>query len=130
MTDPISDMLTQIRNALAVKKPELILPYSKLKFNLASALEKTGWIGEVSAEGEGVVKKLRLMLKYDDRGLPAISGLFRVSKPGQRIYTKSKTIPRSALGSGTAIISTSRGLMTSDEARKAKLGGELICQIW
>ncbi len=130
MTDPISDMLTQIRNALAVKKPEVILPFSKLKSNLASAMEKAGWVGEVSADGEGAFKKLRLKLKYDERGLPMISGLLRVSKPGQRIYTRSKTIPRSPLGNGTAIISTSRGLMTSAEAHKAKLGGELICQIW
>ena len=130
MTDPISDMLTQIRNSLAVGKPEVVLPFSKLKFNLAGILEKTGWVGEVTTDGEGTVKKLRLKLKYDDRGLPTISGLLRVSKPGQRIYAKSKTIPRSPLGSGIGIISTSHGLMTSDEARRAKLGGELICQIW
>ena len=130
MTDPISDMLTQIRNSLAVRKPEVVLSFSKLKFNLAGILEKTGWVGEVTTDGEGTVKKLRLKLKYDDRGLPMISGLLRVSKPGQRIYSKSKAIPRTPLGSGIGIISTSQGLMTSDEARRAKLGGELICQIW
>lgn len=129
-TDPISDMLTQIRNALAVRKPEVVLPYSKLKFSLALSLEKNGWLGEVSAEDEVPAKKLKLKLKYDGQGAPVISGLVRVSKPGQRIYAKAKTIPRTPLGSGMAIVSTSRGLMTSDEARQAKLGGELICQIW
>lgn len=129
-TDPISDMLTQIRNAYLVKKPEVVLPYSKLKFNLASTLEKSGWLEQVGSEGEGVAAKLRVKLKYDGQGMPAISGLLRVSKPGQRIYTKAKTMPRSQIGRGIAIVTTSRGIMTSDEARKAKLGGELICEIW
>ena len=130
ITDPISDMLTQIRNAQAVKKTEVVIPYSKLKHSLAGALEKAGWLGNVSAEGEGAVKKLRVKLKYDGQGIGAISGLVRVSKPGQRIYSKAKTMPRSALGIGTSIVSTSHGLMTTEEARKAKVGVELICQIW
>ena len=103
ITDPISDMLTQIRNAQAVKKTE---------------------------ELPGRIKMLQINLKYDGSGSGVISGLKRVSKPGQRIYSKAKTMPRSALGIGTSIVSTSHGLMTTEEARKAKVGGELICQIW
>ena len=129
-TDPISDMLTQIRNALAVRKPEVLLPYSKLKFSLATTLAKNGWLEQVGTEGDDYTKKLKLKLKYDGQGQATISGLMRVSKPGQRIYTKAKTMPRVALGNGVGIVSTSRGLMTSDEARRAKLGGELICQVW
>ena len=130
ITDPISNMLTQIRNALAIRKRELSLPYSNLKFNLAKALEKYGWIGQASAGGEGPAKLLKLQLKYDDNGEPTITGLSRISKPGQRIYAKAKLMPRSKLGQGVAIVTTSRGLMTSEEARKAKLGGELICEVW
>ncbi|OGE78281.1 MAG: 30S ribosomal protein S8 [Candidatus Doudnabacteria bacterium RIFCSPHIGHO2_01_FULL_46_14] len=128
--DPISDMLTRIRNALAVKKTEVVLPYSKLKFNLAQVLQRSGWIGKVADDQEGKMKVLRIGLRYDETGMPTISGITRLSKPGQRIYSKVTKIPRVTLGSGATIVSTSKGLMTSDQARKEKLGGELICQIW
>ena len=128
--DPISDMLTRIRNALAVKKTEVVMPYSKLKFNLAQLLQNSGWIESVSAGEEGKFKVLRIGLRYGSDGMPAISGITRLSKPGQRIYSKVTRIPRVMLGTGATIVSTSKGLMTSDQARKAKLGGELICQIW
>ena len=130
MTDPISDMLTRIRTAAAVKKTEVVLPYSKLKMNLGKLLEKSGWIESVQEASEGNMKVLKLKLKYDDQGLSVISGINRLSKPGQRIYAKVTKIPRVALGNGATIVSTSRGLMTSDQARKEKLGGELICEIW
>lgn len=129
-TDPISDMLTRIRNAAAVKKTQVVLPYSKLKFHLANLLQKNGWIESVSSANEGKMKILQLTLRYDGDGAPVISGINRLSKPGQRIYSKVAKIPRVALGNGSTIVSTSKGLMTSDEARKEKLGGELICQIW
>ena len=130
MTDPISDMLTQIRNALAVKKPEVVLPYSKFKNSLAETLQKHGWLDRVEPATDGKFKMLKLKLKYDVTGMPVISGLKRVSKPGQRMYAKVTRIPRVMLGNGQAIVSTSRGLMTADQARKEKLGGELICEVW
>ena len=130
MTDPISDMLTQIRNALAVKKPEVVLPYSKFKNALAQTLEKNGFIARAETAEDGKLKMLRLKLKYDQGGMPTITGLKRISKPGQRMYSKVTRIPRGSFGTGATIVSTSRGLMTSDQAKKEKLGGELICEIW
>ncbi|MBI4050421.1 MAG: 30S ribosomal protein S8 [Candidatus Doudnabacteria bacterium] len=128
--DPIADMLTRIRNALAVKKPEVVLPYSKLKYNLARLLESQGWVEKTENLQEGAKKMLKLILKYDNAGLPAIAGMKRVSKAGQRIYAKASEISKYRLGLGATIISTSKGLMTDREARKEKVGGEVICQIW
>ncbi|MDP3993746.1 MAG: 30S ribosomal protein S8 [Candidatus Doudnabacteria bacterium] len=133
MTDPISDMLTRIRNALAVKKAEVVLPYSKLKQNLAELLHNQGWIDQVEIDGgteEKSLKHLKLKLKYDEAGSPIISGLNRISKPGQRIYARSQEIPKVKSGFGATIVSTSKGLMTDRQARKEKVGGEVICQIW
>lgn len=123
-------MLTRIRNALSVKKTEVVLPHSKLKYNLAAVMQKNGWVQDMAVIDEGKMKMLRLTLRYDADGSPAISGIVRISKPGQRIYSKVTRIPRVMLGSGATIVSTSRGLMTSDQARREKLGGELICQMW
>lgn len=128
--DTIADMLTRIRNAQAVKKTEVVLPYSKFKHSLATVLVNEGWINSVAVKDEGVLKHLLLQLKYNSDGNPMISGITRVSKPGQRIYSKTAEIPRALGGSGTTIISTSKGLMTDKLARKAKIGGEVICQIW
>lgn len=137
MTDPISDMLTQIRNTLAVNRPEVVLSHSKLKENLARLLESQGFIeGLQVAEGQNQASQpagrrfLKLQLKYGPTGLPAISGLKRLSKPGQRIYARAKELPRLSTGLGAIIISTSKGLMTDKKARKEKLGGEVICQVW
>lgn len=127
MTDPIADMLTRIRNALAVKRPEVVLPYSKLKGRLADLLAKQGWLAGVEVLGEEK-KLLKLTLKYDERGHAAISGISRVSKPGQRIYSKASEIERQ--GVGAVIISTSKGLMTDGEARRQRVGGEVICKVW
>lgn len=126
MTDPIADMLTRIRNALAVKKTEVILPYSRLKQNLASVLLKHGWLSGVEAAD----KFLKLTLKYDEAGLAAISGLSRVSRPGQRIYAKAAEIGKLRSGIGAMVISTSKGLMTDTEARQQKVGGEVVCKVW
>ena len=131
MTDPISDMLTQIRNALAVKKPEVVLQYSKFKHALGQTLAQNGFLEKVeTAEDASERKLLKLKLKYDGTGAPTITGLKRISKPGQRMYAKVTRIPRSSFGLGATIVSTSRGLMTSDQAKAKKLGGELICEIW
>ncbi len=134
MTDPIADMLTQIRNAQLSKKPEVAVPYSALKQNLAALFQKQGFLSGVevlSAEGgEPKRKFLKLQLKYAPSGRALITGLKRVSRPGQRIYARVTEIPRWRAGLGSVILSTSKGLMTDQEAREQKVGGEIICQIW
>jgi small subunit ribosomal protein S8 len=127
-TDPISDMLTRIRNGASARKEEVVIPYSKLKHNLAEILKKEGYIADLSV-GEGVIKNLTVKLKYSN-GEATIIGIQRVSKPGQRIYTPMDRIPRVQGGMGINILSTSHGLMTDKEARKLKYGGEIICQVW
>ncbi len=130
MTDPISDMLTRIRNGLQAKKPEVVLPYSRLKANLARLFAEQGWLLQVEEAESDDGKLLRLVLKYDAGGAPAISGIVRVSRPGQRIYAASTNIPRVSHGIGATIVSTSKGLLTDKEARSQKIGGEVICQVW
>ena len=129
MTDPITDLLNQIRNAQAVGKAEVLLPLSKIKNEIANILVKEGFIGEAKKTVKGKARVLKITLKYDD-GVPAIAGLKRVSKPGQRIYEGFSEIRKVHGGYGMSIVSTSKGLMTNKEARKQKLGGEVICQIW
>lgn len=128
-TDPISDMLTRIRNALAAGKGELVMPYSKFKHSLASVLLTEGFISGVN-ELPGRVKSLQLNLKYDPTGSPVITGIKRVSTPGQRIYLPVTRIPRTNGGFGVTVVSTSKGLLTDKQARKDRLGGEVVCQIW
>jgi len=137
MTDPIADMLTRIRNAQAVKKPELVLPMSKIKFEIAKILKQEGWIldaeiikTEIEKNRSKSFDQLRLVLKYKKSGRPSISNLKRVSKPGLRIYTNKEKLPRVLNNLGMAIISTPKGLMTNKEARKAGLGGEVLCEIY
>lgn len=128
-TDPISDMLSRIRNAVAAQKSELVLPYSKFKHALAQVLLQEGFISGVN-ELPGRVKTLQLNLKYSAEGQPVISGLKRISSPGQRIYVPVAKIPRTNGGFGVTVVSTSKGLLTDKQARKDKVGGEIICQIW
>jgi len=138
MTDPIADLLTRIRNAKAVGKTEVVLPYSKIKEEIGKILEsekyvlKSEKIAASTAEGGSKFDSLKIDLKYlDDKNKePAIKSLKRISKPGQRIYVASEKLPVVLGGQGIAIISTSRGLMTNIEARKKKLGGEVICEIY
>ena len=133
MTDPISDMLTRIRNALAIKKKEVVLPYSKIKFEIAEVLKKEKWIQKVEVisqgKGEPDFKQMRIVLKYN-KDQSVIRTIKRVSRPGQRIYIKKNRIPKVLQGLGINILSTSKGLMTGQEARQKGLGGELICEIW
>ena len=129
MTDTIADMLTQIRNAQAVLKPEVKVPFSNLKYKIAKILESEGFIEKVSRKGRRVKKIIRIILRYEDK-TGVISGLKRISKSGQRIYLKTKEIKPVRGGYGMAIVSTSKGLMTDKQARKKKLGGEIICEIW
>lgn len=128
-TDPIADMLTRIRNASIAKKDELVLPYSKFKAHLANLLLKEGFVASVS-ETQDKLKSLKISLKYNQNGESVIAGIKRVSKPGQRIYVPSDKLPRTNSGFGVTVVSTSKGLMTDKEARKSKVGGEVVCQVW
>ena len=130
MNDTISDMLTRIRNALMSRKSEVVLPYSNFKHSLAKVLQTEGWLIKVETKEDAGFKNMVIELKYDMKGQPVISGIKRVSKPGQRLYSSSKEIPKVLGGMGTTIISTSKGLMTDKEARRQKVGGEIVCQIW
>jgi len=128
MTDPIADMLTRIRNAVAVRKAEIVLPYSKIKFSIAKILKAEGFI----SEAEKIMERfpaIRLVLKYNEQQ-PAINHLKRISKPGQRVYVSREEIPYVLNNLGLAILSTSKGLMTNRQARRAKIGGEVLCEIW
>lgn len=126
MTDPIADMLTRIRNAQLAGQREVLVPYAKLKYALAQVLEREGWITGLAVLEQNT--KLKLLLKYD-QGQPVIGALKRISKPGRRVYVGRHDLPHVMNGLGTAIVSTPKGLMTSAEARKAKLGGEVVCEI-
>lgn len=128
MTDPISDMLTRIRNAHQALLPTVEVPHSKMKESIAGILKKEGYIADYSAEGK-MPKKLKLRLKYQGKK-GVIEGLRRVSRPGLRRYVGATEIPRVRGGLGTAIVSTSQGLMSAQQARKNNVGGELICYIW
>jgi len=129
MTDPITDMLNQIRNGQAVGKTEVLIPLSKIKNEIALILSKEGFVGEVKKAAKGKIKGLKITLKYDNL-VPAIAGFKRISKPGQRIYNGVSEIRKVHGGYGISIISTSKGLMTNKDARYKKLGGEVICQVW
>jgi small subunit ribosomal protein S8 len=130
MTDPIDDMLTRIRNAQAANQSEVLIPASKIKAEIAKILIKEGFIKEVAEEKENNQSFIKIILKYLKTKEPVIQGLKRISKPGCKIYAKKDSLPRVLSGLGIAIISTSRGLMTDKEARKRKLGGEIICEVW
>lgn len=128
--DPIADMLTSIRNALAVQHLKVEVPFSSLKYEIAKILEKKGFVKKVEKRGRKIKKIIEITLKYSSDKTPTISGLKKISKSGQRIYLNSRQIKRVKDGYGMAIISTSKGLMTDKEAKEKKLGGEIICEIW
>ncbi len=128
--DPIADMLTRIRNANALHYEQVSMPYSKMKASIAKILKKEGYILDFSVEGSGVHKNLVVSLKYGPTGERVISGLKRISKPGLRVNVECDKLPRVLKGLGIAIISTSKGLLTDSEARKAGIGGEVICYVW
>jgi len=128
MTDPIADLLTRIRNASQALVPVVELPHSRLKQRIAEILHHEGYLAEVSVEG-AKLKKLRLRLKFQGRK-GVIAGLRRISSPGLRRYVAATELPRVLGGLGIAIISTPQGVMTSTEARKANVGGEVLCYVW
>ena len=128
MTDPISDMLTRIRNAGRALLPTVEMPHSRVKENIANVLKQEGYVAEVTVEA-GMPKKIRLKLKYQGKK-NVIEGLRRISKPGLRHYVGATEIPRVLGGLGVSVISTPEGVMTGTQARKKNLGGELLCYVW
>jgi len=132
LTDPIADMLTRIRNANTAMHDEVRMPASKQKVALASILEKEGYITgfSVAPSTKGPGDVLTISMKYSNDRKRTISGLRRISTPGLRIYRKSADVPRVLGGLGVAVLSTSHGLMTDREARKRKVGGEVLCYVW
>ena len=130
VTDPISDLLTRIRNASMVSKPSVSIPHSNFKFDLAKLLKNEGYISDVKISGDGAQKSIDIDMKYSEEGTSVISGMKRLTKPGQRVYSSFDKLPRNNGGLGTVVVSTSRGLLSDSEARKRKLGGELICEVW
>jgi len=130
MTDPISDLLTRIRNAQQAGHDSLTLPASKLKQRLAEVLAGEGYLREVAFKNDGPQGTITIGLKYGPDKVPAISELKRVSRPGRRVYVGVTDIPRVKNGLGIAVLSTSKGVIVDREARKNRLGGELLCTIW
>jgi small subunit ribosomal protein S8 len=129
VTDPIADFLTRIRNASKARKIKVEIPSSKMKAGLTEILKKNGYIYDYKIDEDSKQNVISVLLKYSD-GEPAINGLKRISKPGLRIYKKSDELPRVLNGLGTAVISTSKGLLTEKEARRQDTGGEVVCYIW
>jgi len=131
MTDPIADMLTRVRNAVNARHPRVDVPASRFKAEIARILEQEGYISAVKlVEGDGVTPVLRLSLKYGPRGENVISGLKRVSRPGRRVYLGRDDVPKVMGGLGTSILTTSRGVMTGQQAIREGVGGEVLCNIW
>ena len=130
MTDPISDMLTRIRNGITARKAKVQIPSSKLKQRVAQVLADEGFIAGVSHENDDKQGVITVELKYDGDNNNAIQGIRRVSRPGQRKYARKDTMPRVRSGLGVAILTTSQGIMTDRAAKKAGLGGELLCEVW
>jgi len=130
VTDPIADMLTRIRNASMARHRELTLPSSRVKRDIARILVEEGFIEAYTTGQEGVQELLTIRLKYVEGRTPVVSGLKRISKPGLRVYARKTEIPRVLGGLGTAILSTSHGVMTGQSARKLNLGGEVLCYVW
>jgi len=129
-TDPVADMLTRIRNALQSKQEQVIVPASRIKLEIARILRSEGYIHRYALVEEKPQSKIRISLKYAANQTPAITELRSVSTPSRRIYVNREELPRVKGGLGTAILTTSKGIMTDREARRRRLGGEVICTIW
>ncbi len=130
MTDPIADMLTRIRNAIHIRKSHVDMPASRIKAHIARILLESGYVSNVKYIDDGLQGKLRVYLKYSEKNVNAIEGLQRVSVPSRRVYVNKGTIPRVMGGYGTAIISTSQGILTDKECRSRGIGGEVLCHVW
>lgn len=130
MTDPISDMLARLRNAVTARHDRVDMPHSLLKEHIASVLKSEGYVDDVRSEDRDGKKRLIVVLRYGHNKQAAIDGLLRLSSPGRRLYVRHDRIPRVRSGMGISILSTSRGVMTDRDARKQRVGGELLCAVW
>lgn len=130
MTDPIADMLTRIRNAIAANHTRVDIPGSKLKLEVARILKEEGYINSFTTKGEGVKYMIRVFLRYDAKGVSSITHLSRVSRPGRRVYVGSTDIPRVLGGYGINIVSTSNGLMSGKRAKRENVGGEILAEVY
>jgi len=130
VSDPIADMLTRIRNAVMARHDLLLIPSSRMKLYIAKILKQEGFIADYEVISDRSRRQIKIVLRYDEKNQPFISGLKRVSKPGLRIYVQGKEIPRVYGGLGIAIISTSKGVMTGRKAWYQGIGGELLCYVW
>jgi small subunit ribosomal protein S8 len=129
VTDPIADLLARVRNGARAQRPEVLVPYSKIKAEIARVLKEEGYISDYSVDTSGAHPQIRVTNKLVDRS-SAVAGLRRVSRPGLRRYVAADEIPRVLGGMGLAILSTSRGILSGREARKQKIGGELLAYVW
>jgi small subunit ribosomal protein S8 len=130
MTDPIADLLARIRNGAHARHAQIVCPASRQKLAIANVLRDNGFVGDVRVDESGTRRKLVVGLRYDDEGRPVIAGMRRVSRPGRRVYVGYGRIPKVRSGLGLAVLSTSRGVLSDRAAREAKLGGELLCEVW
>ena len=130
VSDPIADMLTRIRNAIMVRHDSVLVPSSRVKLSIARILKQEGFISNYEVVQGKPHRVVKIYLRYTDKNQSALSGLERVSKPGLRVYVKSKEIPRVYGGLGIAVLSTPRGVMTGQQAWRQGLGGELLCYVW
>ncbi|MBL9136690.1 MAG: 30S ribosomal protein S8 [Verrucomicrobiales bacterium] len=129
LSDPISDLLCRLRNAAQAQLTEVLVPHSRLKLNIAEVLKQEGYLTDVAVEGATTRKNIRLKLKFAGRK-SVIEGLRRLSSPGRRVYAGCDQIPKVRGGLGVVVLSTSAGVLTDREARRRKLGGELLCSVW
>ena len=130
VSDPVSDLLTRLRNAISARHEKADVPSSRFKVELARILKDEGYIKNYKVMDDRGGSLLRLYLKYDDTGNPVIHGLTRSSKPGRRYYARKDELPEVLGGLGVAIVSTSQGLLTGNDARKRGVGGEVVCTVW
>lgn len=128
--DPIADMLTRIRNANMVQHKQVVVPSSKIKVGIAEILREEGFIAGYMVTNDQPQPNLVMQLKYTGRGEPVLTGLERISKPGKRVYLGHREIPWVRSGLGISIVTTPQGLMTGRQARRSKLGGEVLCNVW
>jgi small subunit ribosomal protein S8 len=130
ISDPIADLLTRIRNGLIARHAEVRVPHSRVKVRIAEILNQEGYVGEVEVLPNPIQSEIKIRLKYTASRDPVIKGLKRISKPGLRVYRSRLELPRVQGGLGIAVLSTSKGVMTDREARRQKVGGEVLCEVW
>jgi len=130
ISDPIADMLTRIRNAIMARHDSVLIPASRMKLGIARIIKEEGFINDYEVLRGKPHRAIKIYLKYDDKNQPVLSGLERISKPGLRMHVQRKEIPRVYGGLGIAILSTSKGVMTGQQAWHQRIGGELLCHVW